>query len=298
MATRLMEIGRCAAALALACGLAQAAHAVTKVDMLDCSGLPCVNVQVDGKPVTLMIDTGNAASVLDMSEAKMLGLAVEPYKDDDGKIVPKYFVAKVAGARLGSVTLAPVTFLVVDLQKSLDQGTFPRSYGTLSYVALKDRAVTLDYRKHKVEIADAGAKVAAPKDASAMTYPTFGHHGPPIVAAAGFAVNGKPVTVQVDTLYAGTMLIYADAMAKLGLDAPGGADPERFPYTDGGVDMVKSKADAESFGRESLLTDAALYFPTPKVHQPDGLFDGTVGGALFKGRRVTFDFPANLFWVE
>jgi predicted aspartyl protease len=299
MATRLLDIGRCLTALALACGMAQAAQASTKVDMQDCSGLPCVNLNIDGKLVELMIDTGDAASVLDRSEAKVLGLTVEPYKGDDGKEVPGYFVAKAANPQLGKATLAPITFLVMDIQKSLANGTFPRSYGTISYVALKDRVVTLDYRKHKVEISDPGVKADAPKNAGEITYPTFGHHGPPIVAVTGFAVNGKPVTVQVDTLYAGTMLIYTDSISKLGLQAPEAtAVSRRFPYTDGGVDMLQAKADSELFSGESLLKDAPLYFPTPKVHQPDGMFDGTVGGELFKGRRVTFDFPANQFWLD
>ena len=47
-----------------------------------------------------------------------------------------------------------------------------------------------------------------------------------------------------------------------------------------------------------LLANAPLYFATPKVHAPDGMFDGTVGAALFAGHVVIFDFRANRFRLE
>jgi hypothetical protein len=50
----------------------------------------------------------------------------------------------VADVKLGSVSLPPVKFLVNDLQKSIGDGTVPPSNGFLSYLALKDRVVTLD----------------------------------------------------------------------------------------------------------------------------------------------------------
>jgi hypothetical protein len=39
------------------------------------------------------------------------------------------------------------------------------------------------------------------------------------------------------------------------------------------------------------VKDAAkVYFPTESVHEPDGLFDATVGLELFRGAIVTLDF--------
>jgi hypothetical protein len=277
------------------------AHAATQLDMLNCSGLPCVNVQLaSGKTTTLMLDTGNAVSMLDLKQARDLGLTLEPYKTDDGKVVPDYFLAKVTDAKLGDQTLAPVTFLVVDLSKSLDKGVFPQSAGTLSYVDLKDRIVTLDYRHHKVEISGSNpASIDPPKNAATLSYPTFGHHGPPIVATTGFSVNNQPITVQIDTLYTGSMLIYGTSIQKLNLTTQAGSSIKmNFPYTDGGVDMLEGTASHESFNGKTLLARAQLFFPTPKVHQPDGMFDGTVGNELFNGHRLTFDFPANRFWID
>jgi hypothetical protein len=109
-------------------------------------------------------------------------------------------------------------------------GTAPPSNGSLSYLSLKDRVVTLDYRRHRVAISETGAEVAAPSYAGTLTYPTFGQRGPPIVATTGFEVNGKPITVQVDTLYAGTLLVYPTSVGKLGLEAEAASlEVRRFP---------------------------------------------------------------------
>lgn len=281
-------------------GFGICAHAATQIDMLNCSGLPCINVQLaGGKTATLLLDTGNATSVLDLKQAQDLGLALEPYKTPDGKEVPNYFLAKVTNASLGNQPLAPITFLVSNLQESIDKGAFPRSGGTLCYADLKDHVLTLDYRRHKVEVSDPKAAVDPPKNAATLSYPTFGHQGPPIVAASGFSVNNQPVTVQIDTLYTGSMLIYATSIQKLNLATQAVSSINmNFPYTDGGVDMLQARASRESFNGKTLLSNGQLFFPTPKVHQPDGMFDGTVGNELFLGHRVTFDFPGNRFWID
>jgi hypothetical protein len=131
-----------------------------------------------------------------------------------------------------------------------------------------------------------------------ITNPTFGKHGPPIVVATGFQLNGKEVAVQIDTLYSGTMLIYSTSVEKLGLSEQQNAAKKRlFPFTDGGVEMIEGTAMAESFGRRELKKDGAVYFATPKVHQPDGMFDGTVGHELFAGHVLTLDFHALRFWM-
>jgi len=269
-----------------------------QVNMLDCSGLPCVEVQLGAAaPVRLMLDTGNAHSVLDLVQAHSLGLALEPYVTRAGKTVPDFFVAKVPSVKLGSLEIGPVTFIVTNLKDDVSKGLFPQSSGTLDYVDLRDRVLTLDYRRHTVEISDAPSTTVG--ESGTLSYPTFGHQGPSIVATTGFAVNGKPITVQVDTLYTGTLLIYPTSVSRLGLDAAAAVTATRnFPFTDGGVPMIESKAARESFAGSDLMKDAPLYFATGKVHTPDGLFDGTVGNALLNGHRITFDFKSNRFWLD
>ena len=289
-------------ATATAAGVAAAkgtgANAGASVDMLDCGGFACFSLELGaGKSVKVLFDSGNVRSILDLAQAKALGLTLGPYIRD-GKVVPDRYTAEVTNATVGKTPLPPVKFVVVNLQKFVNQGQIPPAQGLLSYTALKDLVLTLDYGHHHVTISGwAGAK-APPGNAGVLTYPTFGQDGPAIVATTGFQVNGQPITVQVDTLFGGTLLIYPTSVEKLGLTVPARSSKTRnFPFTGGGVDMIEGQASKESFGGTDLLSEAPLYFATPQVHLPDGMFDGTVGVGLFIGRSVTFYFHANRFWI-
>lgn len=271
-----------------------------EVPLADCAGIPCASFDLgQGKSATLLIDTGNNHGVLDTETAKSLGLDLKPYVSRSGKTVDGVFTAKLADLKLGGQSLGETELLVADIKKDVAAGSLPKSDGTISYTSFKDRVLTLDYRQHTLSFSEAGAPVAAPAGSGDLTYPTFGQKGPPIVVASGFSVNGKPVSVQVDTLYSGTMLIYSASTGKLSLsDQATGTKMRKFPFTDGGVDMIEGKASQEAFSGKTLLSSAALYFPTPDVHQPDGLFDGTVGAELFAKHRLTLDFHANKVWLD
>jgi hypothetical protein len=291
-----------AARMAVVALLASPAGAVSaaEVDMLDCSGLPCISVMSDNAmPLKLLIDTGDAYSVIDINRAKALGLPIVPAKDKSGKPVPGYFFATLKAAKIGEESLGDVKLLAMDIGTDIAKGSFPHADGSIAYTDLKNRLLTLDYRRHRVGLSDASKGVACPAVCGTVSYPTFGRKGPPIVVATGFGVNGQDINVQIDTLYAGTMLIYPTSVAKLGLVSQS-ASPhvQTFPYTDGSVDMIEGKADNESFAKKTLLANAPLYFATPKVHLPDGMFDGTVGAGLFAGHVVNLDFHANRFWME
>ena len=68
-------------------------------------------------------------------------------------------------------------------------------------------------------------------------------------------------------------------------------DVRLFPLTDGGVNMRVAQAQKEGFHGTTLVQDGAkVYFPTENVHEPDGLFDATVGLELFRDAVVTLNF--------
>lgn len=286
--------------LAGLCGLAGASALAETVPLLSCDGFPCVELRVEGgKSAKFAIDTGDVTSTIALDQAKAMGLAVTPYIGKDGKPVADYQVASLKDVRVGAETLGDIKVLVTDLTDEHAKGLYKEIQGTLAYPAFKDRRLVLDFRRHQLDLSDPGVEVPCPATCSAMTYPTFGEKGPPIVAAAGFQVNGKPIIVQIDSLYAGSLLIYEASIEKLDLKAAASsAQKQEFPYTDGGVEMIEGRAAREGFEAIPLLTEAPIFFPTPGVHQPDGLFDGTVGVALFQNHAVGFDFHQNRVWVD
>ena len=275
--------------------------AATGVPLLECSGLPCVDVTVaGGKHLKMLIDTGNVNSVLDRTIAEGIGIILQPVKGPDGKPYPGYASGTIPNIRVGDAALGDLEMLVVNLKSSIDKGVMPAADGALAYTAFKDRVLTIDYKNHRVNVSGVlKAAAPCPQSCGTITNPTFGKQGPPIVVTTGFQLNGKPLTMQIDTLYEGTMLIYPTSVDKLGLAGQqSSAKTRMFPFTDGGVPMMESTASKESFENQLLRKNATLYFATPKVHLPDGMFDGTVGNELFLGHVLTLDFHGNRFWMS
>jgi hypothetical protein len=269
--------------------------------MLDCSGLPCVDVTVGaGAHLKMMIDTGNLRSILDKAAAQKLGLELKPFVGRDGKVHPEYSAATLANVTIGARSLGDVTVLVLDLAADIKKGDMPDADGLLTYAAFGPRLLRIDYKSHRVQVSEILTRgEPCPKDCGTISNPTFGAKGPPIVVTTGFSVNGKPVSVQIDTLYSGTMLIYPTSVDKLGLSSQQSSKTMRtFAFTDGGVQMIQGSASTEGFGARTLARNSPLYFATPDVHTPDGMFDGTVGHELFVGHVLTFDFFAHHFWMS
>jgi hypothetical protein len=266
--------------------------------LLDCSDLPCVTVKIsDHKSVRLGIDTGNANSFFDNDTAKAFGSTPEPIIGSDGRPVPGIAKAKVKSMAIGGAILDDLTVLVDDLKSDRAKGTVPRVDGLLAYTAFKDRTLILDFRNRVISVSDINAANQA--GGTKLTYPTFGNSGPPIVAALGFAVNGRTMLVQVDTQFTGSLLIYPTSVDKLSLTTlTKTSKSRRFPFTDGGINLLQAQAGSETFNGVELVKNPSVYFATPGVHLPDGLFDGTVGVELLKNRIVTFDFHANTFTIQ
>jgi hypothetical protein len=296
----------CFAAIAGLCATNANAQSVggvkfaAEVPLLDCNGMPCVEARMEGGPVLKMgIDTGNVDSVLDVAYAEAAGLkstAPLPAGAPSGMfrtVIPSISVGKVKLLNLGT--------LAISLSDMIAQNQMPQVDGTLAYTAFKDRIVQIDFVGRKVRISEVLTAPAECKgECDKITFIKFGKEGPPIVVADGFEINGKKVSAQIDTMYSGTLLVYTASIEKLQLgDAAKTTKSRDFPFTDGGVKMKEAPAEKEGFRGLTLSGPAPLvYFPTPDVHEPDGLFDATVGLELFYKAALTLDFHDMTVSVE
>ena len=256
-----------------------------------CSGLPCVEVMVDKEKLLMAIDTGNPHSVVDVALARNEGLDTTPYVGRDGKPRPGVSQSEVPTVKAGTVTFTSLPVLVAPLLKPKAADQMPEVDGTLGYEAFKGKVLRLDFKKNTMEVTTGGGC-----SGGTMKLITFGKSGPLALTTTGFSVNGKPVVAQVDTLFAGSMLVFPDAVEKLGLtDLTKTKAREHFPYTFGGVDMIKASATEDFSGKP--LGDQTVYFATPEVHLPDALFDAKIGFKLLAGHTVTFDFAGSCFGI-
>jgi hypothetical protein len=253
-----------------------------------------------GKKIRLLIDTGNVNSVLDSTVAKELGLAVDPILGRDGKPLAGYSSSALKGLKLGDSGFGDLKVVVMDLAADIKRDRMPVSDGTIAYTAFKDRLLVIDYKKQQLSFSEKlTVEIPCTNSCGTMTTPTFGKKGPPILVTTGFEVNGKPISAQIDTLFTGTMLIYPTSIEKLALSDVAKSDRKQFfKFTDDGVEMVEGTAKTESFGNKILADNAPLYFATPAVHLPDGMFDGTVGHALFKSSVLWLDFRDMKMQIE
>jgi hypothetical protein len=258
------------------------------VPLIESDGVPCVEVSIgDGTSLLFGIDTGNANTTLDAKAAKAAGLDLTALAPP---APPGFSLATLPAQRVGVVTLAGRRVVVFDYAANQMPAKIA---GTLAYTAFKDRIVQIDYVARRVRITGVLTSPAAlPEPSDHFSLITFGRNGPPIVVAHGFELDGRPVTAQVDTMYSGSLLIYTEAIGRLGLETLDKTpDAEFFPYTDGGVNMKVAAARSETFHGNRLVAAAPkVYFPTKGVHEPDGLFDATVGIALFRESVLTLDF--------
>ena len=263
-----------------------------EVPLLDCDGTPCVDVRIgDGEALKFGIDTGNVDSVLDAKVAKAAG--VNPLHPPEPGVPLEMNPIVIPEMHIGSLTLAHVAAMSMDITDMITQKQMPKVAGTLAYPAFKDRIVQMDFAAHKLRVSDVlSSTVACTGACDTISLITFGKEGPPIVVADGFEINGEKVSAQIDTMFTGSMLVYTTSIEKLSLTgAANTADVRLFPLTDGGVNMKFGDAQEESFRGISLAKEGAkVYFPTETVHEPDGLFDATVGLELFRDAVLTLDF--------
>jgi len=266
---------------------------LTEVPLLDCKGTPCIEGRInDGAPLKFVIDTGNVDSVLDMKIMKAADLQpLHPPKPGGAPI--EMIPTRIPALHIGSMTLSQVTAAGMDLTEMIAQNQMPDVAGTLAYPAFKDRIIQLDFVTNKLRISDIlTAPVKCTGRCDTLSLITFGNEGPPIVVSDGFTINGEKVSAQLDTMYTGSMLVYTASIDKLSLNgANATTDTRMFPLTDGGAGMRVADASEESFQGLTLAKDGAkVYFPTEAVHEPDGLFDATVGLELFRDSILTLDF--------
>lgn len=278
---------------------------MAEVPLLDCSGLPCVDLGTgSGKTLRLLIDLGEVNAYLDVKAAQTLGVDLHSLKGSAGGDIDQVQQTVVPGAHLGDLPLGDFPFMVLDTTPQPDkagQNVQPLpADGALTYGAFKNRLVQIDSQTHVLRISEPLSQAQpCPHDCSNLVIKHFGNWGPVTLTAEGFSVNGQPIDTQLDTLFTGTMLIYPASVEKLGLKKQSKSKhKEMFPYTQGGIRLARADDGAVIYRGTQLLSNGPLFFATPDAHLPAVQFDATAGLGLLRHAIATFDFKSMHFWMD
>jgi hypothetical protein len=263
-----------------------------------CEGLICFPIRMpDSSERTFVLDTGNVHSTLAADTAAATKITAHAAHGQDGQPIAGIEQTDNVSLQIGELALQ-TKLLVFDRK---DMGPMPHPFdGTLAFTDLKDRIVVVDFPNHRLRISDPLTGPAQPRPGTLKTI-TFGKQGPPILTGGPFSIDGHAVHAQIDTCFTGSMVVYDAAISSLGLGplAQSATASRTFPYTDGGVQMHEAKAKALGFtGRSLPSASPRVYFPAAGVHQPDGLFEATVGTELFTGSVLTLDLHSMSFDIS
>jgi hypothetical protein len=291
---------RASASLALllaASALAQSPKTV-ELPLLDCSGLPCIDMGTgSGQTLRMVLDLGARNAYLDVKAAQKLGIQISA----DSPVQQ----TTVAGAHLGDLPLGDLPFMVLDTTpdastKKVQSKPLPAD-GALTFGAFQNRMLQLDLVRHVVRVSEPlNEALPCPGVCSDLVAKHFGKFGPVTLTVHGFEVNGQAIDAQIDTLFTGTILIYPSALDRLGIKKLSKSkQKEPFPYTQDGLQLTRADGVTEGFRGTVLLRDAPVYFWAEKDEAPSATqFDATVGITLLGHAPVTFDFKGMHFWID
>jgi hypothetical protein len=277
------------------------------VPLLDCRGLPCVELSTHaGKTLKLVIDTAEPNSYLDTKAAQALDANPKPIKSENDTDISQVQQTTVAGAQLGDLPMGDFPFMVLDTTPDANGAKgktippFPAD-GALGFRGLDNRIVKIDYGHHVIRISEPlDAAQPCPQACTDLIVKHFGGYGPVTLTTTGFSVNGQAVDVQLDTQFAGTMLIYPDFVKKLGLKKLAKSKhKEFFPFVQGGLSLAQAEGATEAWQSTQFGANTPIYFfDSDDAHTNPVNFDATVGSGMFAQSVAVFDFRGKHFWVE
>lgn len=276
-----------------------------EVPLLNCSGLPCVELTSSKVNVLrLVIDLASVHGYINLDAARSRNLPLTPLQSADGKGISAVQQTVVPGAKLGNVVLGDFPFMVMDI--SADQTGkkkdvwFPAD-GALAFGSFDNRRIQLDWNKHVLRISDPlPDNVPCPRDCRDLKSQPFVPYGPRTLVAQGFEIQGKPVTAQIDTLFGGTMLLYPNATGFIDQsNLERSKHKQEFPFAQGGLKLTQAQTVDYTFDKDPVLNDASVYlWPDKGPTAPDATFNATVGSGLLSRDLFTFDFKSWKIWME
>ena len=110
---------------------------------------------------------------------------------------------------------------------------------------------------------------------------------PPLVTVDGLRIGGRTVSAQVDTFFAGSLILFSDKVA--GLETPGARDVPGVYFEQAKLPAARLK-EAVSLGGAEYPAGQPVYMAGKGAHLPQTEIAAVLGNAFFRDSVLTLDF--------
>ena len=241
----------------------------------------------------LVLDTGNPSSALDLDAARSFGLKPEPgqkKKMGAEADAPDYYLLNPGQVRLGLEPLAGVVFAAAPLSKPLADRYGITCDGTLGYGAFKGRVLQIDYGARKLRLLDAAPATTASAASLPIHWRPYQKGAPPLVTVDKLRIGSRPFCAQVDTFFAGSLILFPSKLG--GLDPSAARGVPTMYYEQSNLSAARLK-EAAALGTATLSAGEILYVAGKAAHTPQTEIAVVLGNAFFHDSVVTFDFQGD-----
>ncbi len=238
----------------------------------------------------LVFDTGNPSSTLDLDAARGFNLPLEAgqkKKMGAEADAPEYYLVKPDRVRLGSETLAGAAFAVAPLSKTLADRYGITCDGTLGYAAFKGRVLQLDYGTRKLRLLDSPPAATATAVPLPIRWLAFQKNAPPLVAVDHLRIGSRTFCAQVDTFFAGSLILFAGKLAGV---EPVAARDVPATYYEGAKLSAGRLKEAAALGGAAFSAGEPIYVATKEARTPQTDIAAVLGNAFFHDSVLTLDF--------
>ena len=252
------------------------------------------SVRINGKgPFTVLLDTGTAPSVIDLSVARKIGLKLETASgpsEGGGTEAHLTYSTSLPDVVLGKLTTAKVEALATDLS-GLTPKIGRQIDGVLGDSFFSNRVIQFDYSR-KIAKVYSRSPISRPHPVAREITVPFQHEDGE-VHFSGLRINGKTVKANLDTGSNGTFSLTPSGIERLGLVKQASKGQARSASGfNGKYNMRKGTLDLVEFGNYRIYKPEVIYWQRNTGHDSRN-WDVNVGNLFLKNFVVTVDYQAN-----
>lgn len=267
-------------------------------------GVILLDVDYGGtRPAKVVLDTGDADSLLDLDAARAIGLPLD-VKDlkaaGSGEGAVTFYQVNPSRARLGAAEFSGAGLIVMpSAAKNLLEDSGIRCEGTLGYDFFKDRVVQIDYPAQKLRLYSAaprgdarGAAIGADLPIQWRQY----HEGSPqLITTDQLHIGDRTIPAQIDTCFAHSLILFVTKLPWV--EALARSDVDAVRYEQATLQPARVTASI-ALGNLSFQTNPVAYLARADAHVPDTDIAAVLGNRFFQNAVLTLDFRTGRLSAE